>query len=173
MRSMEELPSSHAEAIEDLEEMQLLAAPLLWTPSVHSDIWSSCCKVMVDALIFKEHEVGPSLSPFSDCDCGLLEAAVKQCTWEREMLPRTVPCGEDKPRNCLPQKRECRHEDLHHSCCRSVHCPHKTGLSTNTTTVFGTVLHKACQGLFQNPDKRRSMEVCQGLLSARRQPVIN
>ena len=36
MQSMEELPSSHAEAIEDLEEMQLLAAPLLCTPSVHS-----------------------------------------------------------------------------------------------------------------------------------------
>ena len=78
MGAMEEFPSSHAEAIKDLEEMQHLSRLVaLYTFGALSDIRSSRRKVMFDALSFKEHEVA-FLSLFSDRDRGVLEAALKQ-----------------------------------------------------------------------------------------------
>ena len=59
MRSMEELLSSHVEAIGDLKEMRHLSRLVaLHALGALSDICLSCCKVMFDALSFEEHEVG-------------------------------------------------------------------------------------------------------------------
>ena len=101
---MEELLSSHAKAIEDLKEMphrsHLVA---LHAFSAISDIYSSRCKVMFDALGFEEHEVSQSTSTFFDRNYGLLQAAVQR-TWEREMLHKLAPHVGDKPHNRLPRK---------------------------------------------------------------------
>ena len=79
-----------------------------------SDIRSSRRKVMFDALGFSKHEIGPSLSLFSDRDRGLLKAAVKQRTWERKMVLKTAPRGGDKPRNRLPWKLLVHNSYRHH-----------------------------------------------------------
>ena len=66
MRSMEEFPSSHAEAIEDLKDMQYLSRLVaLHAFGALSDIRLSRRRVMFDALCFNEHEVGPLSSLFS------------------------------------------------------------------------------------------------------------
>ena len=78
---MEELPPSHAEAIENLKKMQHLSRLVaLHAFGALSDIRLSRCKDMFDAFSFKEHAVGPSSSLFFDCDRGLLKAAVKKRT---------------------------------------------------------------------------------------------
>ena len=110
MRSMEEFPSSHAEAIEDLKEMRHLSRLVALYFSVHSQtsvrLAARCARRSCPMLsASRSTSFGPSSSLFFDRARGLLEAAVTQRTWEREFLPKTAPRGGDKPRNRLPRMR--------------------------------------------------------------------
>ena len=104
IRFMEEFPSSHAGPLKTSRRCSILATSLLCTPLVHS-LTSvhlaarSCSTLSASRSMRSVHHHHCSLIAG-----GLLETAVKQCIWEREMLLKTVPHGGGKPRNCFPPK---------------------------------------------------------------------
>ena len=56
---------------------------------------------MFKALSLEEHEVDATTSLISDSDRGVLEKAIEQCTWEREMLPKLARHGDNYSPVCF------------------------------------------------------------------------